>query len=194
MKKSIYILSLLLILGVFHIFSVELIIGSGAGYKKPVSELIAKYTELFPSTTINSVFGNMEMIISQSGNTDKISCVIGDKKFLVKDSITISNEIKLGKGILVLAWGKKTAIKNYKDIAKKSISKIGIPNRKSAIYGLAGDEFLNNSGLQSVTEKKSWNFRLFLKLCRIYCQRVKVLPTFFSSLSYFYRLYFPRWL
>ncbi len=125
------------------IFSQEIMIAAGAGYKKPVHEMANNFEES-TKTNVTEVYGNIQMITNQARQTEEIACVIGDKKFLKKMESTVSftSYTKLGDGILVLAYRKGLSIKDINDITSPSIKSIFMPQETKAIYGIAGKEAL----------------------------------------------------
>ncbi len=133
----------------------EIMIASGAGYKKPVQE-IANNFENTKHIHITGVFGNIQMITNQAKQTEEIACIIGDRKLLKKMENTVSyaEYTKLGNGILVLAYRKGIKINDIKEITSSSISSVFMPHEKKAIYGNAGKEALVSLNiLEKVTPK-----------------------------------------
>ena len=130
-----------LLLGVLFlatsVFSNELIIASGAGYKRPVSELIAKYQEL-SGEKVNAIYGNMQQISEQIKHSDKISIFIGDESFIKKLGIKYTQKSEMGKGVLMLVFIKPN--ETLESLKNADIKKIGIPDLKKAVYGKAGSE------------------------------------------------------
>lgn len=132
----------------------DLMIASGAGYKKPVSEAVKTF-EKQAKITVNSVFGNIQMITKQAEMTGDISCIIGDKKFLKKietklQNITFSQYQVIGNGRLVLAFRKGISLSEINDLTNDKIQSVFMPQDGKAIYGIAATEALKNCGL---TEK-----------------------------------------
>lgn len=127
-------------------------IASGAGYKKPLMDIIKEYEKT--GKTVEPFFGNMRQISTQSKHTN-IALMIGDKNFLSKKSgLNFKNYINLGKGKVVLAFSKNSSLKQIDDLKNKNITKVAMPQPKKAIYGIAGKEFLKNSNLyQRIKEK-----------------------------------------
>lgn len=125
----------------------NLVIASGAGYKKPVTEIINSFKEA-TGIHVDAIFGNIRMVANQANQSGEVACVIGDKKFLARleETVTFSDYTALGKGILVLAYRKGLEINSIDDIATSKVSSLFMPQDGKAIYGIAGKECLNNYG------------------------------------------------
>lgn len=128
-------------------------IAGGAGYKKPLMEVVKLY-EAKKSIKLEPTFGNMKQITTQAKNSD-IALIIGDKRYLsTKSGLEFSKYSFLGKGYVVLAYAKGVKIESVADIKSDSIKKVAMPEPKKAIYGTAATEFLKASNLyMSVKEK-----------------------------------------
>lgn len=135
------------------VFSDEIFIVCGAGYKRPLQEIAKQYEEE-KGIKVNCIFGNMRQIITYAKNSDKISIIVGDNSFLKKSKLLINKKQKIGKGKLILAFKKDFNIKNIKDLKSEEIKKIGMPDPKKTIYGNAAKELLTNTNLYNVLEKK----------------------------------------
>lgn len=122
----------------------EMIIASGAGYKKMTLELLENFDK---KDKIDSTFGNMRQISTQAQNHD-ISILIGDKKFFdgVENFKTKISQ-KLGNGKLVLVYSKQKNIKKLKNLENKDMTKISMPDSKKAIYGKAALQVIKNANL-----------------------------------------------
>ncbi len=124
-------------------------IASGAGYKKPLMDIIKE-----SNLNIEPFFGNMRQVSTQAKQTD-ITMIIGDKNFLTqKSGLEYQSFTTLGKGKVVLAYKKGLTLNNIEDINSSKVSKISIPQPKKAIYGIAGFEFLQNTNLFPKIEDK----------------------------------------
>jgi molybdate transport system substrate-binding protein len=154
MKKEWFILRFLpvivLLLSASAVSAESLMIASGAGYKKPVTELM-KYFEKDTGIKTDGAFGNMQMVSSQAKQTGDISCIIGDKKFLAAlgSTVQFTNYVPLGKGPLVLAYRKGISLEKPEDIASDEVRSVFMPHEKKAIYGVAGTEALKAYGYAS---------------------------------------------
>jgi len=130
----------------------DLKVAAGAGYKKPLMEVIKEYEK--SGKKIDAFFGNMRQVTTQAKQTN-MSLIIGDKKFLSKKSnLKFNDYIKLGEGKVVLAYAKDKKINSINDLSKKYITRISMPQPKKAIYGIAGKEFLINSNLEDKVRDK----------------------------------------
>ena len=131
----------------------SLTIAAGAGYKKPVQEIVAVY-EAKQNKKVEAIYGNMAQIFAQAKQTE-ISILIADKKFLEKQKeLEVVDYLSLGEGKAVLAYAKGVRLEKWEDIAKDSIKRVAMPDAKKAIYGQAGAEFLENAHImQSIKDK-----------------------------------------
>ncbi len=132
------------------VFAQNLMVAAGAGYKKPVSDVIEAF-EKDTGIRTNAVFGNMQMVASQAKQTGEISCIIGDKKFLaaLESTVTFVDYAAIGKGILVLAYRKGIKLEKPEDMASDRVKSLFVPQDKKAIYGTAGAEALKSYGYAS---------------------------------------------
>ncbi len=134
-------------------FADDLKIAVGAGYKKPVVEVLKVYEEMTHSK-IDAMYGNMAQIFAQAKQTE-IALIIADKKFLEKQKeLSFTNYQKIGDGIAVIAYTKGVRFDGIEDITKESIKTIAMPEAKKAIYGDAGMEFLHNAKLYDALKEK----------------------------------------
>ncbi|WP_320035628.1 molybdate ABC transporter substrate-binding protein [Halarcobacter sp.] len=130
----------------------DLKIAAGAGYKKVVLKVIKEYEK--DGKNIDGFFGNMRQVSTQVKQTD-IALIIGDKNFLLnKSGLDIKEYSSVGKGKVVIAYPKGKTLTSSKDLLKKEIKKIAMPQPKKAIYGIAGLEFLKNEELYKNVEDK----------------------------------------
>jgi molybdate transport system substrate-binding protein len=149
--KKIVIGALALLMGTL-VCADSLKIAVGAGYKKPIQEVLKAYESTHPK--VDAMYGNMAQIFAHA-KQEEVSVVIGDKKFLEaqKEVSFISyHDIGLGRAVIVYAKGMR--LDNALDISKESIQKIAIPEPKKAIYGDAAMEFLNNTKLYGNVKEK----------------------------------------
>jgi len=128
-------------------YAQSLMIASGAGYKKPVTEVLTAFQKDTGIKT-DAVFGNIQMVVSQAKQTGEISCIIGDKKFLAafESMMIFADYHPIGKGILVLAYRKGISLDKPEDMASDQVKSIFMPQEKNAIYGIAGTEALKSYG------------------------------------------------
>jgi molybdate transport system substrate-binding protein len=144
---------LVLVFGIFTGTTVSaqtLMIASGAGYKKPVTEVMESFKKETGIKT-DAAFGNIQMVASQAKQTGEISCIIGDKKFLAAlgSTVTFTGYQTIGKGILVLAYRKGVSIEKPEDMVSDRVKSIFMPQNKKAIYGIAATEALKAYGYTS---------------------------------------------
>ncbi|CUU70701.1 molybdate ABC transporter periplasmic molybdate-binding protein [Campylobacter hyointestinalis subsp. hyointestinalis] len=143
MKKILF--SLLLASFVFG--GDTLLIGAGAGYKKPVMVVIENLKK--DGINVEAAFANIKQITVQA-KEGKMALIIGDEAFLDKSGLDIKGYERIGKGTLALVSLKQ--IQDPKDIVK--FSKIAIPDPKKAIYGIRATQYLKNANLQNELEGK----------------------------------------
>jgi molybdate transport system substrate-binding protein len=132
--------------------AVNLKVASGAGYKKPLMEVIQEYEK--NGEKIDPFFGNMKQVTTQAKQTD-IALIVGDKNFLSKKSkLDFKGYLPLGKGKVVVAYPKGKTITSIEDLKKENIGRISMPQPKKAIYGIAGKQFLKNAKLYESVRNK----------------------------------------
>lgn len=138
---------------VSSLFSADFRLGAGAGYKKPILEIVGAFQKE-SGYEIEAVFGNMKQVEAQVKSAD-LALMIGDKSYLEKKSeLSFNSFIDIGKGKAVLAYAKGVKVESINDLTKKEIVKITIPDSKKAIYGIAASEILQNSGLKDKLNEK----------------------------------------
>lgn len=123
----------------------NVVIASGAGYKKMVNALSAAYTEQTGSS-VDLIFGNMARVTMLAKQGDKVGLVLGDARFLKKAQLPMTAMQELGRGKLVLAFSKLSNAKTVADLDNSKTKRIALPDGKKAIYGKAAREFLSSSG------------------------------------------------
>lgn len=127
-------------------------IAAGAGYKKPLMEIIEEYEK--GGDKIEAIFGHLKQVTTQATQTN-ITLIIGDKNFLVdKSGLTFKDFTTLGEGELVIVYAKDKKISSIEDLTNDNIKRITIPDPSKAIYGIAGTEFLKNSKLEEKVKDK----------------------------------------
>ncbi|MDD2384746.1 MAG: molybdate ABC transporter substrate-binding protein [Sulfurospirillaceae bacterium] len=142
-----------LVLFIGSILSAEsLKIAAGAGYKKPLIDVLKVYEQTHPK--IDAMFGNMAQIFAHA-KQGEVSLLIGDKKFLEKQKeVVFSSYQTIGYGKAVIAYAKGVKFSKVEDLQAPSMTKIALPDTTKAIYGIAGMEFLKNSQLYDVIKDK----------------------------------------
>lgn len=127
-------------------------IGAGAGYKKPLMEIIKEYEK--EGGKVEAMFGHLKQITTQATQTD-IALILGDKKFLSNTKeLNFKDYLALGEGELVVVFAKGKSLSSVNDLTNDYIKKITIPDPSNAIYGIAGTEFLRNSKLEDLIKDK----------------------------------------
>mgnify|MGYP000152537472 CR=1 FL=1 len=122
-------------------------LAAGAGYKRPLAEAVAAFAAAGHGE-VGQIYGNMGQVIGQARESGKIDIVCGDQKVLDKaEGLSITRFVPLGKGKLVVAWRKGLTLSAPESLADAAITRIGIPDEKSAIYGRAGRQYLDRAGL-----------------------------------------------
>ena len=131
----------------------DIYIVCAAGYKLPIKELIVKY-EASSNHKINAIFGNMQTITTYVKKSGEVSLIIGDANFIKKSKIATKKLVKLGNGKLILVYQKDINLTKPEDLDSESITRIGIPDPKKAIYGKAAIEYLKTYGLYNLVKDK----------------------------------------
>lgn len=128
----------------------EMTLAAGAGFRRPLAEVAAVY-EKTAGDKILQVYGHMGQVVAQARESGQIAVVCGDQSILreAKD-MTFERFARLGRGKLVVAYRKGVTLASAEDIAGDSIKRIGTPDQVNAIYGKAGQQFLERAKL---TEK-----------------------------------------
>ena len=135
-------------------FAETLTLAAGAGYKRPLSEIIQAY-KTSGGSKIDQIYGNMGQVMMQAIVTENIAFIVGEEAFLKTSSgLEFSLFHPIGEGVLVIAYGKRFNLQQPEDLLKPEIARIAIPDEKHAIYGKAGKEFLKNTKLLDKIGKK----------------------------------------
>ena len=121
------------------------LIAAGAGYRKPVLELLQTFSQ---STGIKAEasFGNMKQVEIQARQNPEINLLIGDKAFLEPMELA-SRYALLGQGRLVLVASKAHPLGALTDLTQQQFKRIAVPDRSKAVYGKAAFACLERSGL-----------------------------------------------
>ncbi len=127
-------------------------VAAGAGYKKPMMEVIKEYEEGVKK--IEPFFGNMKQVSAQAKQTN-MSLIVGDKRFLSKKSkLEFKGFVSLGKGRVVVAYPKGKKLDDIYALMRDDIKRVSMPQPKKAIYGIAGVEFLNSTEMYEKIKDK----------------------------------------
>ncbi len=145
----------LLLIAATQLMAQELMIAAGAGYKRPVTEVVAAF-EKSSGIKVDAVFGNIQMVASQAKQTGEISCIIGDKKFLgnIEPTVSFSGYTTIGKGIMVLAFRKGIELSSPADLLTEKVHSVFMPREGKAIYGIAGMEAIKSYGYSETLSGK----------------------------------------
>ncbi len=123
-----------------------LTLGAGAGYKRMLEGVLKGYTQK-TGQKVDQVYGHMGQIIMQTKASGDIGIIVGELSFLKASGLEFADFEDLGRGVLVLAFGKDVKLASAEDLITPEIQKIAIPDARQAIYGKAAFEFLRHSGL-----------------------------------------------
>lgn len=119
------------------LFASSLKIAAGAGYKKPLMEVIKEYEK--NGNKVDAFFGNMKQVSTQAKQTD-ISLIVGDENFLYKRSkLDFKEFISIGEGKVVIAYAKGGKLSSIEDL--KNTKKSQCPNLKKLFMELQGKSF-----------------------------------------------------
>ena len=133
----------------------EIMLVSGAGYKKPLEE-VAKLYEVKSGKKVLRSYGNLQQIIEQAKRSGKVDLIFGDEKIIEKSPLKLESKQLIGQGRLVLVSTKGRDFKSLEDLMK--VEKIALPDTKKAIYGIAAQEFLKNANLYEKLKDKLFIF------------------------------------
>ncbi len=133
--------------------STDLTLAAGAGYKKPVLDLIARFGESWDGE-VNGSFGNMQQVIALAEASPEVALIIGDQRYL-SGSALFTEFHPVGVGLLVVAWPKGSpAIDADTDLLDADVERIALPDAKMAIYGIAATEWLQDRGYEETLAPK----------------------------------------
>jgi molybdate transport system substrate-binding protein len=153
MRHFLIIISLVLCVCQSPTYAETLTMAAGAGYKRPVTEIIRAY-ESSGDAKIDQIYGNMGQVTMQAKGSGTVAFIVGEENFLKSSGLPFVSFEKLGEGILVIAYGKKIKLGGQEDLLKPQVSKIALPDEKRAIYGKAAKEFLRKTGLMDKLKEK----------------------------------------
>ncbi|MFV0420894.1 molybdate ABC transporter substrate-binding protein [Oleidesulfovibrio sp.] len=123
----------------------QLVLASGAGYKKMVNALVQQFTRS-TGITVDRIYGNMGRVTTLAGQTGKVDMVIGDQTYLHGAGLPFAQELILGHGKLVLACPKGHTITSPDVLDDAGMQRIALPDASKAIYGIAAREYLTATG------------------------------------------------
>ena len=147
------LLFVVLCLASFTALAGDLIVVAGAGYKRPVLELIERYRVLTGQTVVGG-FGNMQQISAQAQASADVGLMLGDEAHL-RDLPFVASVMPLGVGKLVIAWPKgKKPLPADDDLLAPAVGRIACPDAQKAIYGIAASEWMKNKGVAEALKPK----------------------------------------
>ncbi|BDQ35610.1 molybdate ABC transporter substrate-binding protein [Pseudodesulfovibrio portus] len=123
----------------------DVVLASGAGYKKMVNALNAAYKQQ-TGHAVSLIYGNMARVTTLARESGEVGLVLGDEAFLDKAGLPIEKKLELGRGKLVLAFAKSSKFSRVEDLDDPQAGRIALPDTKKAIYGKAAREYLLTSG------------------------------------------------
>ncbi|MGB6067014.1 MAG: molybdate ABC transporter substrate-binding protein [Desulfomonilaceae bacterium] len=151
--KRFLMIAVVLFLSQSLAFAESLILAAGAGYKRPLTAIIQAY-EMAGGGKIDQIYGNVGNIVMEVKASGKVAFMVADANFLNSSGLQFASFHELGSGVLVIAYRKNVKIQQPDDLLKPEITKVAIPDKKFAIYGKAGNEYLRNAGLLDKMRKK----------------------------------------
>lgn len=128
------------------------LVAAGAGYRKPVLELLQAFTSA-TGIKAEASFGNMKQVQVQAQQNSDISVLVGDRAFLEPMKLAQKFE-RLGKGQLVLVASKAHTLTDLADLSQPQFQRIAVPDRNKAVYGKAAFTCLERSGLATALQGK----------------------------------------
>jgi len=128
----------------------EATLAAGAGFRRPLADVATAY-EKASGNRILQIYGHMGQVIAQARESGQIALVCGDQSVL-KDAkgVTFERFARLGLGKLVVAYRKGVTLAKAEDITAEGVKRVGTPDQANAIYGKAGQQFMERTKL---TEK-----------------------------------------
>lgn len=121
------------------------LVAAGAGYRKPVLELLQAFSEA-TGIKAEASFGNMKQVEVQARQNPDISVLIGDQAFL--EPMQLAQQfMPLGRGQLVLVAASGKTLQTLDDLRGPAIGRIAMPDREKAVYGKAAFTCMQRSGL-----------------------------------------------
>jgi molybdate transport system substrate-binding protein len=122
-----------------------LLLAGGAGYRKPVLELLENFSQA-SGIHAEASFGNMKQVEAQAQQNPDIAFIVGDKVFLEPMQLA-DRYLPLGQGRLVLVVARGQAIALLQDLQEPRFKRIALPDRTKAVYGKAATTCLQRLGL-----------------------------------------------
>lgn len=123
-----------------------LLLAAGAGYRKPVLELLQHFSQA-SGIRAEASFGNMKQIETQAQQNPEIALIVGDRVFLEPMQLA-ERYLPLGQGRLVLVVARGQAIASLQDLQEPRFKRIALADRTKAVYGKAATTCLQRLGLE----------------------------------------------
>lgn len=150
----IFLASILLFVSNACVLAAEFTVASGAGFRRPIGELALAF-ERATGDDVAQVYGHLGQVIAQARESRVISMVCGDRVVLeAAPGLSFASCPRLGFGRLVVAYRKGLRLSDAGELAAPELQRIGIPDQKNAMYGKAGRQFLDRSGLAAQVDRK----------------------------------------
>jgi molybdate transport system substrate-binding protein len=134
-------------------FAETLMLAAGAGYKRPLSDIIQSY-QGSGGSKIDQIYGNMSQVLMQAKASGNIAFIVGEETFLKSSGLEFASFRRIGEGVLVIAYGRKLKLTKPDDLQDSAVAKIAMPDEKHAIYGKAAKEFLHKTELMEKVRQK----------------------------------------
>ncbi len=125
----------------------DLLLATGAGYRKPVIELMQAFQQE-TGLTAESSFGNMQQVRAQTEQNPEIVAIIGDRFFLEPMDIA-ERFVNISRGELMLAVPKGKTISSIQDLKQPAYQRIAIGDAKKTVYGRAASTCLQREQIQA---------------------------------------------
>ena len=123
-----------------------LLLAAGAGYRKPVLELMQNFSQA-SGIKAEASFGNMKQIETQAQQNPDIAFLIGDRVFLEPMQM-FERYLPLGQGRLVLVAARGQSMVSLNELREPRFKRIALPDRTKAVYGKAAATCLQRLGLE----------------------------------------------
>lgn len=123
----------------------DLLLATGAGYRKPITELMHAFQQE-TGLTVESSFGNMQQVRAQSEQNPEIAAIIGDRFFLEPMGIA-ERFVNISQGELMLAVPKGKTIASIQDLKQAAYQRIAIGDAKKTVYGRAASTCLQRENI-----------------------------------------------
>ena len=158
-KMTMHKLVLILLLTFSSLIAGKINIAVAANVSYAIDELKAEFAKLYPDTKVQVILGSSGKLTAQIKNGAPyglfMSANMKYPEALYSDKIAITKPVVYAQGALALFSVKKQDFsKGVKLLTIEKIQKIAIANPKTAPYGIAAKEMLENSGIYEKIKKK----------------------------------------